>query len=133
MNVLLVLWHLAPWLTFAAAVLYALCRAERGHSVVAHVVAPLWVRVPEKRRWRIVHRLDKSRERCWSDLVDAALTHSESDACDIKTPLGCAADRCKSVCDWGHLDHAGEHDCSCYCGKFQFRTPEGSRDRDGAR
>jgi hypothetical protein len=30
MNVLLVVWHLAPWLAFTAAVLFVLCRAERG-------------------------------------------------------------------------------------------------------
>jgi hypothetical protein len=30
MNFLLILWHLAPWLSFIAAVLVTLCWAERS-------------------------------------------------------------------------------------------------------
>lgn len=104
------------------------------HSLSAHIVAPIWIRIPEKWRWSIVHRLDKSRKVCWSSLVDAALTTGrEDDACDVSTPLGCSAGDCATTCYFmgGQVrhDHEGEHDCSCYCGKFQFVAAEGADDR----
>ena len=105
----------------------------REHSIKAHIVVAVWVRVPEKWRWRIVHRLDRSRQRCWSSLVDAALCYREDDACDVRTPLGCAAGDCGATCYWvgGRVvgDHIGSHDCACYCGKFQFRATEGGDER----
>lgn len=102
------------------------------HSLSSHLVAPLWLRVPEKWRWRIVHRLDRSRRRCWAELVDAALAHPGADACDVRTPLGCGAGTCPTRCDWSHPDHAGQHECSCYCGKFQFTAAAGSIERRAA-
>lgn len=102
------------------------------HSATSHLLGPIWARVPERSRWRIVGWLNKSRRYCWCDLVDAALCHREDDACDIRLPrAGDKGDRCKTVCDWGRFDHTGEHDCCCYCGKFQFRAIDGARDRNG--
>lgn len=106
----------------------------RDHDLRAHVVAPIWVRLPEKWRWTVVTWLNRSQTRCWSSLVDAALlTYREDDACDIRTPLGCSAGRCATTCDWiggAKLgDHVGEHACSCYCGKFEFTAPEGGDER----
>lgn len=105
------------------------------HTIRAHIVGPLWACIPEKTRWHIVTWLNRSPDRCWCDLVDAALCwHRERDACDIPTPLGSdKGARCKSVCDWSHSDHVGEHDCACYCGKFQFLAPEGAIDRKATR
>lgn len=109
----------------------------RGHSIRAHVVAPIWARVPEKTRWRIVAWLNRSQGRCWCDLVDAAMCwhHDTDDACGVPTPLigSDKAARCKSVCDWSHPDHTGEHDCACYCAKFQFLAPDGAIDRKANR
>jgi hypothetical protein len=101
------------------------------HSIYSHVVAPVWTRMPEKWRWSVVYWLDKSRRQCWSDLVSDALTHREDDACDTHIPrlIGTRAPACASVCDWSHFDHAGEHPCSCYCGKFQFTATDGAIER----
>lgn len=101
------------------------------HSVYSHLAAPIWIHIPEKYRWTVVHWLDKSRRRCWSDLVSDALTHREDDACDIRVPRlrGERAQRCASVCDWMHPDHAGEHTCGCYCGKFRFTAADGANER----
>lgn len=105
----------------------------RWHSVYAHIAAPIWLRIPEKHRWTIVYRFDKSRRRCWSDLVSDALAYREDDPCDTHVPpvqiTSDGAARCKSVCDWSHPDHTGEHPCACYCGKFQFVAPNGSIER----
>jgi hypothetical protein len=92
------------------------------HSVRAHITAPIWLRIPEKQRWTIVNWLDKSRRRCWSELVSDALAVPQDDPCDVSVPTLRAdgAPRCAAVCGWLHPDHAGDHDCSCYCGKFQF-------------
>lgn len=106
------------------------------HSVWSHVAAPIWLRIPEKHRWTVVHWLDKSRRRCWSDLVSDALGYPEDDPCDVHVPSlrGDATLRCATTCYWSHPDHAGSHDCACYCGKFQFAAPDGAIDRreDGA-
>lgn len=105
----------------------------RVHLASSHIVAPVWLRVPETWRWKIVHRLDRSRKRCWSDLVDAALAQPEADACDVRTPLGCDASNCSTTCYFVggafHGDHIGQHACSCYCGKFQFTAATGADDR----
>ena len=106
----------------------------RYHSAWHHIAAPIWTRVPSKCRWRIVHWLDRSRRLCWSDLVAAALTQREEDACDTRVPAfrGERMPRCASVCDWSHPGvHEGEHACSCYCGKFEFLASEGYLDRKG--
>lgn len=110
----------------------------RDHDVMQHILAPFWVRIPERWRWRIVHRLDRSRRLCWSSLVDAALTTGrESDSCDVRTPLRCGAGDCATTCGWmgGRVrgDHVGDHDCSCYCGKFRFRAAQGADDREEVR
>lgn len=100
------------------------------HSITKHVWAPIWLAIPEKRRWDTAHLLNKSRRYCWSDLVSDALTHRESDPCDTHTPtLRKTSERCGSVCGWMHPDHKGAHDCGCYCGKFQFSATEGSIER----
>lgn len=101
----------------------------QNHEVWPHLVAPIWTRLPEKHRWTIVHWLDKSRRRCWSDLVSDALAYHESDPCDMNVPRlrGERELRCASVCGWMHPTHTGEHSCACYCGKFQFVAAEGSR------
>jgi hypothetical protein len=99
------------------------------HSARAHVVAPIWLRIPEKRRWAIVHWLNRSRRQCWADLVDDALARPESDPCDVHIPSLQREPRCASVCGWWHPDHTGEHTCSCYCNKFQFAATDGARDR----
>jgi hypothetical protein len=103
----------------------------RTHSIWQHVAAPVWLRVPERHRWTIVTWLNKSRRRCWSDLVSDALTVRTSDCCDTYVPslLGERNPACASVCGWGYPAHTGEHPCSCYCGKFQFTATEGSCDR----
>lgn len=104
------------------------------HSPYSHIAAPIWVRIPEKQRWTIVHWLNKSRRHCWSDLVSDALTYRESDPCDTRFPRlrGERAPRCASICDWSHPEHAGEHACSCYCGKFEFTAPDGCHERRAA-
>lgn len=101
------------------------------HSIRAHVVAPIWLRLGEKRRWTVVHWLNKSKRQCWSDLVTDALAYPEDDSCDVHVPRlrGERAPRCASVCDFMHPDHAGKHDCSCYCGKFQFAATDGALER----
>lgn len=96
-------------------------RWRREHSLYSHIVAPIWLRIPEKQRWKIVARLDKSRRRCWSDLVNDALAQADGDdACDTHVPaLPCStAPDCATHCYW--VGHSGVHDCACYCGKFQF-------------
>jgi hypothetical protein len=102
------------------------------HSVRSHIVAPIWLRIPEKHRWTIAHWLNRSRRTCWADLVDDALARPESDPCDVHIPSlpGVRKPRCASVCWWSHPEHTGEHDCSCYCNKFQFTATDGARDRD---
>lgn len=104
------------------------------HSLWSHVVAPIWLRIPEKRRWLIVTWLDRSQKRCWADLVSDALAYPASDSCDVHVPQirGDRAPRCASICDWSHPQHSGEHACSCYCGKFQFTATAGAVDRRGA-
>ena len=101
------------------------------HSVKAHVLAPIWLAIPEKVRWRIVGWLNGSKRFCWSDLVTAALGWgaNEGDSCDVHLPNMERTPRCATTCDWAHDDHTGEHTCACYCGKFQFTAAEGSRDR----
>lgn len=103
------------------------------HSLRLHVVAPIWLRLPGKWRWAIVSQLNKSPDRCWADLVSAAMPHKEQDACDVRTPFGCSARRCNDTCDWmgGSVrhDHEGTHACSCYCGKFRFAATEGADER----
>lgn len=101
------------------------------HSLRSHLLAPIWLRVPEKHRWTVVSRLNKSRRQCWCDLVDAALACHERDACDVSVPgpRSERAPRCASACDWSHPDHTGEHPCACYCGKFQFTAPDGGIER----
>lgn len=101
------------------------------HSVWAHIAAPIWLRVPEKHRWTVVHWLNKSQRRCWSSLVSDALTHREADPCDTHVPSlrGTDGSYCASVCGWMHPDHAGDHACNCYCGKFRFAATEGANDR----
>jgi hypothetical protein len=106
------------------------------HSIWQHVAAPAWLRVPEKWRWWTVDKLNRSQQRCWSTLVSDAMTHREDDACDTHVPSlrgGEDAARCKSVCDWFHPDHAGQHACACYCGKFQFTASDGLSEREQAR
>ena len=104
------------------------------HSLYSHIAAPLWLRIPEKRRWTIVGWLNKSHRRCWSTLVSDALAVPESDPCDVYVPRlrSEKAPRCASVCDWMHPDHTAEHACSCYCGKFQFTATDGALDRRAA-
>lgn len=99
------------------------------HSIRAHITAPIWLRIPEKWRWKIVHQLNRSQRQCWSDLVSDALAYRESDPCDVHVPRlrGERAPACASVCGWSHPDHDGEHACSCYCGKFQFVAANGAR------
>lgn len=99
------------------------------HSLRAHLLAPIWSRLSERMRWRTVDRLNRSERYCWPDLVDAALCWHEGDACDIALPTPTRAEQCASACDWSHPDHVGDHECSCYCGKFQFRANEGAIDR----
>src|SRR5690348_15404005 len=82
------------------------------HSIRSHIMAPIWLRIPEKSRWTVVHWLDKSRHQCWADLVSDALACREKDACDVHVPRlrGERAPRCASVCDWGHqADFVIEH------------------------
>lgn len=99
------------------------------HSIWQHLAAPVWLRIPEKHRWTVVSWLDKSRRRCWADLVSDALAVRQDDACDISVPSLRAErePRCASVCGWMHPEHAGTHDCACYCGKFQFTASSGGR------
>lgn len=92
------------------------------HSVWSHIAGPIWVRIPEKHRWRVVDWLNKSDRRCWGNLVDDALAVPEKDACDISVP-GLRDDRgpsCAETCGWMHPQHTGTHECGCYCGKFRF-------------
>lgn len=105
------------------------------HSIWQHVAAPLWLRIPEARRWKIVGWLDRSQRQCWADLVSDALAYREDDACDVHVPrlLGERAPACASLCGWSHPDHNGEHACSCYCGKFQFVATLGANERREAR
>lgn len=106
----------------------------RQHSIRAHLIAPVWLRLPAKWRWSVVHRLDRSRRQCWSTLVDAALASPEADSCDVRIPSlrGERTPRCASVCDWSHPEHTGRHSCDCYCGKFRFTAADGYADRGGA-
>lgn len=92
----------------------------QDHSIRQHLLAPIWVRIPEKRRWDVVHWLNKSDRRCWCDLVEAALVYREKDDCDTRIPFFGAerAQHCATVCGFMH-DHAAEG-CRCYCGKFEI-------------
>lgn len=103
------------------------------HSVYMHIAGPIWLRTPERHRWTIVHWLNRSQRRCWSDLVSDALCYPETDPCDRHIPAlrGERMPRCATTCDWFYHDHSGAHDCACYCGKFQFRASGGARDRAG--
>lgn len=107
----------------------------QNHSLWQHIVAPIWLRLSEKHRWTVVHWLDKSRRRCWSSLVSDALAWHEDDPCDVYVPRlrGERAPSCASVCGWMHPEHTGQHECACYCNKFQFTAAEGSRDREARR
>ena len=95
------------------------------HSVKAHALAPVWLRMPSKMRWSVVSLLNRSKRYCWSDLVSDALARPEDDACDVHVPQP-TSERCRTVCGWGSSDHDGAHDCSCYCGKFQFKAEVGA-------
>lgn len=102
------------------------------HQVTSHIVAPIWVRIPTKWRWEIVHHLDRSQRLCWADLVSAAMTEGrESDACDVHTPLGCAtATRCKTECSVKACPGDSD-DHRCYCGKFAVQHDEQTRIANG--
>jgi len=106
------------------------------HSLQSHILGPIWVSIPQKARWKIVVWLDRSRRRCWSDLVSDAMAEREDDACDIHTPSlrPGPAPRCASTCEWfGPAgQHEGQHECGCYCGKFEFIAPNGRHDREKA-
>lgn len=103
------------------------------HELQAHIIVPIWRRVPEKHRWTVVSWLNKSRRRCWSDLVMDALAWAEGDPCDVNFPRlrgsGIKSMDCASVCGWMHREHSGQHACACCCGKFQFNAPDGAIDR----
>lgn len=92
---------------------------RRQHSAMYHLLVPVWARIPEGARWRIVRWLNDHVERVqWCDMVDAAmdpLNHCE-DPCDGRLPI--SGRRCRETCEWMH-DHA-EGGCSCYCGQFVF-------------
>lgn len=104
------------------------------HELWMHIAAPIWLRIPEKRRWTIVYWLNKSKRWCWSDLVSDALGYHESDPCDVHVPRlrGDRAPHCASVCEWFHHEHTGVHACNCYCGKFQFVADRGGREAESA-
>lgn len=113
----------------------ALRKWLQWHSVYSHIAAPIWLRIPEETRWRIVDWLNKSRRRCWPDLVAAAIAYHWDDYCNVHFPR-LSTDRaphCASVCDWMHPDHAGIHPCRCYCGKFQFTATDGALERQATR
>ena len=100
------------------------------HSIHAHLFAPIWLRIPERLRWKIASWLNSSPRQCWCDLVDAALYYPEEDPCDIHLPLPTRkAFYCQTECSWSHPEHTGRHECACYCGKFEFMTREGAIDR----
>lgn len=61
------------------------------HSPIRHASGLLWLRLPEKARWRVVTVVNKVRpDLCWCDLVDAALLDNHKD--DYRDPWGCACD-----------------------------------------
>ena len=89
----------------------------RWHDITHHALVPIWRALPERRRWDIVHLLNRSARTCWCDLVDAALSANDSDPCDSALPLGSESLECRTRCQW--KDHGTEgHECACYCGKF---------------
>ena len=89
----------------------------RLHDLTHHALVPLWRAIPKRRRWDVVHLLNRSARTCWCDLVDAALSDNEPDPCDSALPLGSASLECRTHCKW--TDHGTEgHECACYCGKF---------------
>lgn len=96
------------------------------HSAAHHTLAPMWLRVPSRIRWRVVYLLNRSQRYCWADLVDAALSEKDgTDHCDTRIPTtGRGGEYCRTVCGFGfaHTDHT---DCTCYCGKFKVEP--GSR------
>ena len=96
----------------------------RHHAIRQHALVPLWRRIPEKQRWRIVSLLNHSDRYQWCDLVHAALCLVEDDPCD--TPLPAMADRCRTRCEWIGCDHSPGQ-CTCYCGKFTFADARPSR------
>jgi hypothetical protein len=61
------------------------------HSPVDHVAGTLWLNIPEKWRWIVVGWFyDRHPDRCWCDLVDAALLDLKKD--DYRKPNGCGCD-----------------------------------------
>ena len=98
------------------------------HSVIAHIAAPLWLKVAPKMRWRIVYWLNRSKKRCWCDLASDALAEPQDDACDVSVPwILVNKPSCASTCYT--FGHGGEHNCRCYCGKFEFTAPDGYEER----
>jgi hypothetical protein len=89
------------------------------HSVKSHTLVPIWKRIPQRLRWDIVYRLNRSDRYCWADLVDAALYPTDgSDACDGKLPLPSGdGPACRTRCGF-MPEHASHAECTCYCGKF---------------
>jgi len=60
------------------------------HSLAHHVGAWLWLKVPMKARWEVVYRIHKAvPDRCWCDLVDAAMAERELTGClcDTRLPI----------------------------------------------
>lgn len=88
----------------------------RWHDLTQHALVPLWRAIPERRRWDVVHALNRSRRTAWCDLVDAAIGNRDPDPCDGILPISSSL-YCRTRCGW--VDHGTEgHECSCYCGKF---------------
>lgn len=61
------------------------------HSPARHVAGRLWLALPERWRFSVVHRVNTRRpDLCWCDLVDAAYLDQRKS--DFKGSYGCACD-----------------------------------------
>lgn len=61
------------------------------HGIVRHWAGVLWLALPERHRWTIVHwHYKRHPEVCWCELVDAAYLDVKKE--DYRKPWGCGCD-----------------------------------------
>jgi hypothetical protein len=101
--------HIRAWLTV--------------HDVTKHALVPLWARLPDQWRARILGVLDRSDRFCPVVLADAYVVPADGeDPCDGHLPLpggltGGSTRDCRATCQREHdRNNPDRCICTCYCG-----------------
>lgn len=61
------------------------------HNLGRHIIGALWLAIPDRWRWSYAHHYaDRHPEKCWCDIVNAAIVGRDRD--DYRRPNGCLCD-----------------------------------------